>query len=109
MAEALRDCSRSDWDGHGADPADPLSAEWAEAAVGLLLPLLGLPHYAFDPQGDAIVEWSWPPDRSLELSVGRNGELRYAARVGGSRFTGIEPFAGALPPGLLDLARRLTR
>ena len=109
LVEAFRDCATPDWDGNGADPADPMSAARAEEVVGALLPLLGLPHYAFDPEGDALVEWCWSPDRSLDLSVGRNGELRYAVRVGGTRLTGIEPFAGALPPGLLNVARRLMR
>ncbi len=109
LVEAFRDCSAPDWDGYGADPADPLSAAWAEEVVGALLPLLGLPHYAFDPEGGAVVEWCWSSDRLLHLSIGRNGELRYAARVGGSRLTGIEPFAEGLPPGLLSVVRRLMK
>ena len=107
LREAFLECSEPDWDGHGALPADPLSATWAEYAVAPLLPLLGLPHYSFDPHGDALMEWHRALDRTLDLSVGNNGELRYAARIGGACVTGVEQFAGAFPPGLLSMATRL--
>lgn len=107
LREAFLECSEPDWDGHGALPADPLSATWAEYAVASLLPLLGLPHYSFDPHGDALMEWHRALDRTLDLSVGNNGELRYAARIGGANVTGVEQFAEALPPGLVSVARRL--
>lgn len=107
LYEAFRDCSKPDWDGHGALPADWLSASWAEYAIAPLLPILGLPHYSFDPYGDALVEWYRAADRTLDLSVGNNGELRYAGRIGGARVNGIEQFAEAVPPGLLSVALRL--
>ncbi len=71
--------------------------------------MLGLPRVSFDPDGDALLEWRWSSDRSLDLSVGGNGELRYAARVGSARVTGIEPFAEASPTGLQGVVRRLAR
>ncbi len=107
LAEAFKECSARGWDGHEASPADPLSASWAEAVVAQLLPILGLPHYSFDPQGDALMEWSIASDRTLDLSVGSNGEIRYAATIGGARMSGVEPFSDGLPPGVLLVARRL--
>ncbi len=109
LLEAFLDCLDPDWDGYGGLPADPLSASWAEYAVAPLLPILGLPHYSFDPHGDALMEWYRAPDRTLDLSVGDNGELRYAARIGGARVNGVEQFAEALPPGLMSVAQRLAR
>lgn len=109
MAEAYRECSAANWDGHGASSADPLSASWACEVVATLLPILGLPHHSFDPDGDALMEWYLAPDRTLDLSVGANGEVRYAVVIGGTRITGIEQFAEGLPPGLLSVARRLAR
>ena len=109
MAEAYRECSAANWDGHGASSADPLSASWACEVVATLLPILGLPHHSFDPDGDALMEWYLAPDRTLDLSVGTNGEVRYAVVIGGARITGIEQFAEGLPPGLLSVARRLAR
>ena len=95
------------WDGYGAVPANPDSASRAEAVVAPLLPTLGLPHYSFDPEGDALMEWYLAPDRVLDMSVGSNGEIRYAATIGGARQTGIEQFSDGLPSGILQMARRL--
>ncbi len=107
LAEAFAECSVPDWDSYGALPADPLSASWAEEVASELLPILGLPHYSFDPEGEALLEWFKDADRVLDLSIGSNGELRYAATIGGAKVTGIEGFSDGLPPGLLSAARRL--
>ncbi len=109
LAEAFQECSAPDWDGYGASPADPLSASWACDVVAPLLPILGLPHYSFDPDGDVLLEWHLAEDRVLDLSVGANGEVRYSAVIGGSRMTGIEQFAEGLPLGLLSVARGLAQ
>ena len=109
LAEAFSECSTPGWDGHDASPADPRAASWTEAVVASLLPTLGLPHYSFDPDGDAILEWFVAHDRVLDMSVGNNGEIRYAATIGGSMVTGIEEFSDGPPPGLLAVARRLSR
>lgn len=106
LEEAWKECSVPDWDGYGAAPADFFSAVWAEKIVSLLLPTIGLPHFSFDPQGDALLEWYEAPDRVVDMSVGSNGEIRYAAIIGGTRLTGIEEFSDALPAGLAGVARR---
>lgn len=107
ILEAFKECSVPGWDGYGAVPANPDSASRAEAVVAPLLPTLGLPHYSFDPEGDALMEWYLAPDRVLDMSVGSNGEIRYAATIGGARQTGIEQFSDGLPSGILQMARRL--
>ena len=105
--EAFKECSAHGWDGYGAAPANPDSASRAEAVVAPLLSTLGLPHYSFDPQGDALMEWYLAPDRVLDMSVGSNGEIRYAATIGGASQTGIEQFSDGLPSDVLMMARRL--
>ena len=107
LAAAFAECSVEDWDGYGALPAQALSASWAEEVASALITILGLPHYSFDPEGEALLEWYKDADRVLDLSIGKNGEVRYAATVGGAKVTGIEVFSDGLPPGLLSAARRL--
>ena len=109
LAEAVEECSVPDWDGYGAAPANPMSASWAERIVGAFPASLGLgvPHFSFDPEGDALIEWMVRRDRMLTLSVGADGEIRYAARISGFKRTGIEIYADTLPQDLVETARRL--
>jgi len=96
-----------DWDGYGSAPANPLSAAWAEKIVVAFPPDLGIPQFSFDSEGEALLEWNVASDRVLNVSVGADGELRYAARISGFKSTGIEIFADALPAGLVETACRL--
>ena len=109
LSEAVKECSVPDWDGYGAAPANPMSASWAEKVVAAFPPGLGVPHFSFDPDGDALLEWFVASDRVLSVSVGADGELRYAARISGFKKTGIEIFADALPSDLAETAYRLAR
>ena len=109
LSEAVEECSVPDWDGYGATPANPRSAAWAEKVVAAFPPGLGVPHFAFDADGEAILEWNVARDRVLSVSVGVDGELRYAAGISGFKRTGIEIFADALPVGLAETACRLAR
>ena len=70
---------------------------------------LGIPHFSFDPDGETLLEWIVAKDQVLSVSVGADGELRYAARISGFKRTGIEVFADALPAGLAETASRLAR
>ena len=109
LLEAVRECSVPDWDGYGAAPASSMSAAWAEQVVAASPPSLGVPHFSFDADGDALLEWTLADDRVLNVSVGADGEVRYAARISGFKRTGIEIFADALPAGLAETAHRLAR
>lgn len=109
LFEAVEECSVPDWDGYGAAPANPMSAAWAEKVVTAFPASLGIPHFSFDPDGEALLEWIVAKDRVLSVSVGADGELRYAARISGVKRTGIEVFADALPASLAETACRLAR
>lgn len=107
LSNAVRECSVPDWDGYGAAPANPMSAAWAEKVVTAFPRSLGIPHFSFDPDGEALLEWIVAKDQVLSVSVGADGEIRYAARISGFKRTGIGVFADALPTGLAETACRL--
>lgn len=107
LSEAVKECSVPDWDGYGAAPADAMSAARAERVVTAFPPSLGIPHFSFDADGEALLEWIVASDRVLSVSIGADGELRYAARISGFKRTGIEIFADGLPKGLAEMACRL--
>ena len=107
LAEAFHECSQPDWDGYGAEPASELSMGWARKVLSTPPDCLGVPDIAFEPDGDAGLEWWRGPDRVLSVSVGRNGELRYAARLNAARVIGTEVFADGLPKRLVEAAYEL--
>ena len=107
LAEAFHECSQPDWDGYGAVPANELSTAWARKVLSAFPDCLGVPDIAFEPDGDAGLEWWRGPDRVLSVSVGRNGELRYAARLNAARAIGTEVFADGLPKRLVEAAYEL--
>lgn len=77
---------------------------WARQLLSTLPDCLGVPKIAFEPDGDAGLEWWQGAGRVLSVSVGRNGELRYAARLDAARFIGTEAFADGLPSRLVEAA-----
>jgi len=80
---------------------------WARQVLAAFPSTLGVPDIAFEPDGDAGLEWWLGPDRVLSVSVGRNGELRYAARLNAVRVIGTEMFADGLPKRLVEAALEL--
>ena len=107
LAEAFHECSEPDWDGYGAEPANELSMKWTKRVLSTFPDCLGVPDIVFEPDGDAGLEWWRGPDRVLSVSVGRNGELRYAARLNATRVIGTEVFADGLPRRLVEAALEL--
>jgi len=107
LEEAFDDCSQENWDGYGAAPANELSMEWARRVLAAFPLRLGVPHIAFEPNGDAGLEWWKSPDRVLAVGVGPHGEVGYAARLDATRATGTEMFADGLSKRLIDLANEL--
>lgn len=104
LTDAFHDCSEPNWDGYGAAPANGLSMWWAKQVLAAFPRRLGVPEIAFEPDGDAGLEWWQGPTRVLSVSVGRNGELRYAARLNAARIIGTEMFADGLPKRLVEAA-----
>lgn len=107
LREAVDDCAEPNWDGYGAEPANELSAAWAEQVLAALPGDVPTPEVAFDPSGDTLLEWAPARGRMLSLSVGRTGELRFALRTPAGKLTGIEVFADELPGGLAHALKAL--
>lgn len=104
---AYLECAEPDWDGYGAVPADEMSMHWARKLLLSLPAGFGVPDVAFEPDGAASLEWWHGPDRTLSVSIGRNGEIRYAARLNEARVVGTEMFVDGLPRRLLEALSRL--
>ena len=107
LEEAYRECSEPDWDGYGAAPADEISMRWASKVLLALPAGLGVPEAAFEPDGAASLEWWHGPDRTLSVSIERNGEIRYPGRLNGARVVGTEMFVHGLPRRLLEALSEL--
>ncbi len=105
LDEAFEDCSQRNWDGYGAAPANPLSMEWARKVLAAFPNRMHVPEIAFEPDGDAGLEWWYGPSKVLSVSVGFDGEIRYAARLNAVRLIGTEVFADGLPRRLVEIAR----
>lgn len=107
LIDAFRDCGQPNWDGYGAAPADPSAAAWAAAVLNALPNCLGVPEVAFEPDGAAGIEWWRGPDHNLAVSVGPDGKVSFAARLGRKQVSGTGDFADGLPSDLSAAAYRL--
>ena len=107
LREAFQDCSQPNWDGYGADPADPWAAAWGADVLDAFPDGLGIPEIAFEPDGAAGLEWWRGPDKTLAVSVGPDGEVSFAARLGNDRVSGTAVFADGLSNDLVAAAYRL--
>lgn len=109
LERAFHECSQANWDGYGAAPANQSAMEWARRLLAALPRRVGVPEIAFEPDGDAGLEWWQGPDKVLFVSVGSNGELRYAARLNTARIVRTEMFAQGLPRRLVETALELAK
>lgn len=107
LERAFHECSQANWDGYGAEPANEAAMEWARKVLAALPRRVGVPEIAFEPDGDAGLEWWRGPDKVLSVSVGSDGELRYAARLNTARIVRTEVFAHGLPRHLVETALEL--
>ena len=91
--EAFEEASKGDWDGHGAEAADPRS--WYQTLRLLMsIPVtLPLPDISVTPQGQFLLEWHKQPMKTFTLSVSNDGALVYAGILGSKRTHGTEYFA----------------
>ena len=80
---------------------------WARKLLLSLPAGFGVPDVAFEPDGAASLEWWHGPERTLSVSIGRNGEIRYAARLNGAKVVGTEMFVDGLSKRLLKVLSEL--
>lgn len=109
LEAAYLECSEPDWDGYRAVPADEMSMHWARKVLLALPAGFGVPEVAFEPDGAASLECWHGPDRTLSVSIGRNGEIRYAAQLDGARVVGTEMLVDRLPKHLLGVLSELAK
>jgi len=111
LNEAFQRANRPNWDGEGAEPADPLSFRYSCSFVMALPTSVPVPEVSVDPDGEMCLEWDYGARSVFSVSVGRDGTLTYAGLFGTRKRHGVEPFADAVPgviaAGIFAAAQRL--
>jgi hypothetical protein len=97
LNEAFERANRPNWDGEGADPADPLSFKYSCSLVMALPAGVPVPEVSVDPDGEMCLEWDYGARSVFSVSVGRDGTLTYAGLFGTRKRHGVEPFADVVP------------
>ena len=93
--------------GYGSAPADRASFGYAVGLLHRLPPTVPDPDVSADPDGEVALEWYAGPRRTLSVSVGSDGQLRYAALVGAEEVAGRARFDGrTVPSVVVTLAHR---
>lgn len=101
-------CAIPGWDGYGAEPVSLDAYRCAYRIVESLPPGIPMPDVGAEPDGHLTLEWYRSPGRVLSVSVSPEGELNYAALLGGaSRRTGREVFQNTVPGDMLHLIRQV--
>lgn len=94
--------AKPNWDGYGALPLDPLSAEQALRFIQALPTTLPGPDVSADPDGEVDLLWQLDPTRTISVSVGPNGKLTYAALMGTAQSYGTEWLSNEIPRPILE-------
>ena len=69
---------------------------------------MSMPELALDDDGEVLFDWSPGVGRMLSVSLGQDGRISYAARLGGGRTRhGTEHFNGTFPTWLGDILEEL--
>ena len=109
LIEVFADASNEGWDGYDAAPVTPETYMNAYEVVESLPRGIPVPAVGAEPDGQLTFEWYSNPRRLLSVSVTPDGDLHYAALIGGSKAFGTEPFFGTMPRRILELVQRVTR
>jgi len=101
------ECREANWDGHGAEPVAEETYQFAAQFLKALP--LGAPNPGLGAEADGhlTMEWYRSPHRTLSASISPEGELHYAALIGGSKAYGTEPFFGEIPEAIMNLIHRV--
>lgn len=108
LRAAYVEAAEPNWDGYGAQPADPLAYHHARRFATLLYREQQPTDISIDPDGEISFDWDHGIDYVVSVSVSREGRLAYAARVGPNRSRGIERLSDGVPEQILALIRRVT-
>jgi hypothetical protein len=107
LEELVQDCSRSNWDGYGAQPVSFETYEKAKRFAQALPFGIPVPEVSAEPDGEITFEWFATPTRVFSVSVGPNNELNYAGLFGASRTYGMEVFHDDIPEVILSHIKRV--
>ena len=102
------ECREPNWDGYGAEPANPNALNCAKDLIAALPDDLPLPECSIEPDGCVSLDWLPVPYRTLTLSVSANDRLPYAWIDGTDRGHAVARLIdGQLPPRIIAEIRRL--
>jgi hypothetical protein len=91
------DCSESGWDGYHARPITQKAIDIAKSTALQLPRDIPAPELTPDPDGEISFEWYKGPNLQFTFSIGENGILSYAGRIGNERIHSSVKFLGTLP------------
>jgi hypothetical protein len=108
LVEQFEECSQRGWDGYGAEPVRDDTYRNAYRFIEALPHGFPMPTVGAEADGHLTLEWYRNPSRVVSVSVSPEGDLHYAALLGGTaRRNGTEPFLGDVPADLLQIIRRV--
>jgi hypothetical protein len=107
LKRLLRIAAKPNWDGYGALPLDPRSAEQALRFIQALPTTVPTPDVSADPDGEVDLLWQLEPTRTISVSVGPNGKLTYAALMGTAQAYGTEWLSNEIPQPILESLTRI--
>lgn len=100
-------CSKKNWDGYKAKPANKSLRFAVEKLLLGLPPDIPNPNISCDPDGEISLEWFRAKDRVFSISIGEKWVASYVVLDRASRFRGTETFStGSIPPVLLFVLRQ---
>ena len=98
LADIIQECSRADWDGHGARPVSPAAIVESLLLMRFLPRSASVPEIVAEPSGALGFEWHDDRGSAFVVSVSGTGRINYAAILpGGTRKYGAERFSRELP------------
>lgn len=97
LREIADQCSREDWDGHGASAVSEEAFAAAWRFINALPNGFKMPEVSAEPDGLITFEWRRGPRRTLLVSVHPNYLMNYAALIGAQRVYGDSPVFDEVP------------
>ena len=108
LEKIFEECSSENWDGYRAKPLSKEVLRNTRTFLESLPSDTELPQIAEEPDGAISFEWYRSPEKVISLSINLNGQLHYAAIVGGRQMHGKDLFSSGISDNLLTLIGEIT-
>jgi hypothetical protein len=95
------------YDVEGADKLELTTVFNALTFADLIPNWLPTPEVDIDPDGEISFEWYQSPDKLLSISIGQDGRLAYAGRLGIKKISGIDYLGEQFPDELSVFIQRI--